>query len=244
MARYKLTVEYFGGAFSGWQRQKNAVSAQEVLEEAVSKLVGERTAVTGCSRTDAGVHALGQVVHVDVETPVPADKIPYALNTLLPDTIKVLSAEIVPSDFHARFHAKRKAYVYKMYVSPHVSPTRAFTHLRVTPPLDLEKMKRALPALLGEHDFRSFLASGSSVKGTVREIYKAELNQVGDELEFYVEGNGFLYNMVRIIVGTLLYIGKGKIGADEMEKIISACDREKAGITAPPEGLYLKKVWY
>ena len=244
MPRYKLTIEYFGAAFSGWQRQKNAITAQEVLEDALTKLAGHTVSVVGSSRTDAGVHALHQVAHADMELPIPAGKIPFALNTILPDTIKVLECEEVGEDFHARYSTKRKAYVYKMYVSAHVHPTRAMTHLRVIPPVDVEKMKKALPALIGKHDFKCFLATGSNVKSTVREIYRAELTECGDELTFYVEGNGFLYNMVRIIIGTLLYIGKGKIQPDDMEKIIKDCDREKAGVTAPPHGLYLQKVWY
>lgn len=244
MPRYKLTVEYFGGAFSGWQRQKNALTAQEVLENALSDLAGTPITVTGSSRTDAGVHALQQVVHADMNVPIPAGKIPFAVNTILPDTIKVLDCEEVDESFHARYSTKRKAYVYKMYISQHVHPTRAMTHLRVLPPVDVEKMKRALPALIGEHDFKCFLATGSAVKSTVRTIYRAELFQDGDELTFYVEGNGFLYNMVRIIVGTLLYIGKGKIEDGAMAKIIEDGDREKAGVTVPPQGLYLQKVWY
>lgn len=244
MPRYKMTVEYFGGAFSGWQRQANALTAQEVLEDALTKLAGAKIAVTGSSRTDAGVHALGQVVHADMDVPIPAHKIPFAVNAILPDTIKVLDCEEVTEDFHARYSTAKKAYVYKIYVSPHVHPTRAMTHLRVVPPLDVDKMRGALPAIVGKHDFKSFLATGSKVKSTVREIYRAELYEQGDELTFYVEGNGFLYNMVRIIVGTLLYIGKGKIQPDEMESIIASGDREKAGVTVPPQGLYLQKVWY
>lgn len=244
MSRYLLTVEYDGTDYCGWQRQKNGVSVQEVLEDALSRATGEKTVCVASGRTDSGVHALGQAVHCDLSTPIPEDKIPFAVNYYLPESVRIRRAEKVSDEFSARFGAKRKTYEYRMYIANISSPTRDRYALRVIPPLDVDAMKEAAESLLGEHDFRCFLASGSQVKTTVRTIYSASIVQNGDELTFTVEGNGFLYNMVRIITGTLIYVGKGKLKASDVAEIIESRDRKRAGKTVPPNGLFLKSVVY
>ena len=244
MKRYKITVSYLGTNYCGWQTQKNGVSVQSVLEDAFSKLFGHKTAVTGSGRTDAGVHALGQVAHFDADTSIPAEKIPFAKNTMLPEDVRVLSCEEAESDFHARFMAKEKTYVYRLYLSPHLNPLKNATAENVCVPLDFAEMERASRHIEGTHDFRCFEASGSSVKDTVRTVKKVEIIKNGEDVEIKVTGNGFLYNMVRIIAGTLVDVGKGKIRADEVEDIIKSGDRTRAGKTLPAKGLTLFSVKY
>ena len=244
MKRYKITVSYLGTNYCGWQTQKNGTSVQSVLENAFSKLFGAKTAVTGSGRTDAGVHALGQVAHFDAETSIPAEKIPFAINTMLPEDVRVLSCEEVSSDFHARFQAKEKTYVYKLYLSPHLNPLKNATAENICVPLDFEKMEKAARFIEGTHDFRCFEASGSSVKDTVRTVEKVEIIKNGEDVEIRVTGNGFLYNMVRIIAGTLVDVGKGKIAANDVEDIIKSGDRVRAGKTLPAKGLTLYSVTY
>lgn len=244
MKRYKITVSYLGTNYCGWQTQKNGTSVQSVLENAFSKLFGAKTAVTGSGRTDAGVHALGQVAHFDAETSIPAEKIPFAINTMLPEDVRVLSCEEVLPDFHARFQAKEKTYVYKLYLSPHLNPLKNATAENVCVPLDFEKMEKAARFIEGTHDFRCFEASGSFVKDTVRTVEKVEIIKNGEDVEIRVTGNGFLYNMVRIIAGTLVDVGKGKIAANDVEDIIKSGDRVRAGKTLPAKGLTLYSVKY
>ena len=173
--RILLTLEYDGTAYAGWQRQENALAVQQVVEEAVSKLVGKRTVLFGASRTDAGVHALGQRAHFDTDSRIPPDKYAYALNTMLPRDIRVRFSRAVPCDLHARFSAVGKQYRYQIYAAPHAGALNRNTHAHVIYPLDAEKMRAELPALLGRHDFAAFAASGSVVKDTVRTITRAEL---------------------------------------------------------------------
>ena len=220
MKRYKITVSYLGTNYCGWQTQKNGTSVQSVLENAFSKLFGAKTAVTGSGRTDAGVHALGQVAHFDAETSIPAE------------------------NFHARFQAKEKTYVYKLYLSPHLNPLKNATAENICVPLDFAEMEKAARFIEGTHDFRCFEASGSSVKDTVRTVEKVEIIKNGEDVEIRVTGNGFLYNMVRIIAGTLVDVGKGKIAANDVEDIIKSGDRVRAGKTLPAKGLTLYSVKY
>ena len=244
MKRYKITVSYLGTNYCGWQTQKNGTSVQSVLENAFSKLFGAKTAVTGSGRTDAGVHALGQVAHFDAETSIPAEKIPFAINTMLPEDVRVLSCEEVSSDFHARFQAKEKTYVYKLYLSPHLNPLKNATAENICVPLDFAEMEKAARFIEGTHDFRCFEASGSSVKDTVRTVEKVEIIKNGEDVEIRVTGNGFLYNMVRIITGTLLEVGKGDYPPEKVKEILAAKDRKMAGATARPEGLTLVQIRY
>lgn len=242
--RVLLRVEYKGTAYCGWQRQKNGLSVQEVLANAVRETTGESAVMHGSGRTDAGVHAIAQAVHFDTATKIPLDKLPIAINAHLPETVRVLSARQVADDFNARFDAHAKTYLYKLYYAPVSSPLReglfAFVHKRP----DAEKMRAAAKYILGEHDFKVFQAAGGHVKTTVRRISALEIREEGAEISFEVTGNGFLYNMVRIMVGTLYYVGIGKIDAEEIPEILLSGDRKRAGKTMPPEGLYLKEVRY
>ena len=242
--RVLIRIEYKGTDYCGWQRQKNGLSVQEVLANAVRETTGEASVMHGSGRTDAGVHAMGQAVHFDTHTNIPLEKLPIAINAHLPESIRVLSAREVEPTFNARFDALSKTYVYKVYCAPVSSPLReglfAFVHKRP----NVEKMRLAAKYILGEHDFKVFQAAGGHVKTTVRTITALEIAEQGDEITFEVTGNGFLYNMVRIMVGTLYYVGIGKIDADEIPDILSFGKRDRAGKTMPPEGLYLKKVVY
>lgn len=242
--RIKLTIEYDGTAYAGWQRQENALAVQQVIEEALTKLTRARVVIAGASRTDAGVHALGQTAHFDTESRIPPDKYAFALNTMLPADIRIRKSEAVSEDFHARFSNKGKRYRYLIYQSPHAGALNRNTHAHVIYPLDDEKMRRELTALIGKHDFAAFAASGSVVKDTVRTIYSASLTRRGDELELLVEGSGFLYNMVRIIAGTLISVGAGRLEEGAFARAIQSGNRLDLGVTAPAHGLTLMEVYY
>ena len=242
--RIKLTIEYDGTAYAGWQRQENALAVQQVIEEALTKPTRARVVTAGASRTDAGVHALGQTAHFDTESRIPPDKYAFALNTMLPADIRIRKSEAVSEDFHARFSNKGKRYRYLIYQSPHAGALNRNTHAHVIYPLDDEKMRRELTALIGTHDFAAFAASGSVVKDTVRTIYSASLARRGDELELLVEGSGFLYNMVRIIAGTLISVGAGRLEEGAFARAIQSGNRLDLGVTAPAHGLTLMEVYY
>ncbi len=244
MRRIKLILEYDGTAYAGWQRQINALSVQQALEEALTKLTAESVATTGSSRTDAGVHALAQTVHFDTSCGIPGDKFSFALNTMLPSDIRVQHSEDVGADFHARFCAKGKLYRYLILEAPHASALRRNTHAHVIYPLNVERMREEAQALLGTHDFAAFAASGSIVKDTVRTIHSVELTRSGDEIRLLISGTGFLYNMVRIIAGTLISVGSGKLGPGAFARAIDTKDRLALGVTAPAHGLTLMEVWY
>jgi len=244
MARIKLIVEYDGTNYAGWQRQDNALSVQEVLETALGKLLQSPVRVTGASRTDAGVHALGQSVHFDTESRIPPEKYAYALNTLLPRDVRVRLSRQVADDFHARFSTKGKRYRYRIYQSPHAGALNRNTHWHVMYPLDLEKMQRELDDLVGTHDFKAFAASGSVVKDTVRTIYRADVSRDENDYTITVAGTGFLYNMVRIIAGTVVSVGTGKLEPGAMKRAIETGDRLTLGVTAPAYGLTLMEVFY
>lgn len=240
----KILLEYEGTAYSGWQRQKNAISIQEVLENAIKSITGEAVNVIGSGRTDAGVHALGQVANFKTQTKIPIEKLPYAINSKLPEDIVVKHAEIVPEDFHARFWAKAKIYTYTIYNAKFPSPLLRRYSYFYPRPLNVRAMKKAADMLIGTHDFASFMASNSPVKSTVRCIERLEVFQNGDIVKFEIEANGFLYNMVRIIAGTLLDVGINKKKANDIISIIKSKDRSMAGKTLPPQGLCLIKVIY
>ena len=238
--RVLLTVSYDGTAYAGWQRQQNALAVQQVLEEALRKLTGEATlTVTGSSRTDAGVHALGQRVHFDTASRIPPDKFPFALNTCLPADIRVLDGRYVPAEFHARFDAAGKRYTYRIHNAPHASALYRHLCAHVPVPLQMEPMERSLQTLLGTHDFSAFQAAGGTAKTTVRTIEQVELTRQGDDLTLTIQGNAFLYNMVRIIAGTLIQVGNGQYPPERVKKILDACDRSVSGPTAPAHGLTL-----
>ena len=242
--RIKLIVEFDGTDYAGWQRQENAITVQQRLEEALERLFGEKITVFGASRTDAGVHAAGMVCHLDVETKIPVERIAYALNFTLPKDIRVKDSAQAAPGFHARFDAKAKWYRYTIYNHKHASALNRRTVAHVPYVLSVSRMQEALQDLLGKHDFAAFAASGSVVKDTTREIYLARLQKNGDKIVLDIMGNGFLYNMVRIIAGTLIDIGRGKLGTDTFKKMLQTKDRVMGGMTAPPQGLILQRIYY
>ena len=240
----KLNLQYDGTEYHGWQIQKNAPTVQETVTRALEKITGEKVTLTGCGRTDAGVHAENYVCNFFASASIPPDKYPYALNSVLPSDIVCFGATQVGGDFHANKSAKSKRYVYRIlnHEFPDAVLCRYAWHYRY--PLDIQKMCEAAKAFLGEHDFIGFASSGFSVKTTVRTIYSLDVTREGEIITVDIHGNGFLYNMVRIITGTLVSVGGGKINPADMTGIIASRDRERAGITAPPEGLCLKEVYY
>lgn len=242
--RVMLTVEYEGTNYAGWQRQKNALSVQQVLEEAVLAATGREVRMVGAGRTDAGVHALGQCAHFDIETTIPPEKLSYALNLVLPEDIRVRESRRVPDGFHVLRDAHRKHYRYAIYNAEHACAVNRQVYAHVRQPLDEKQMQAAAMYLKGKHDFASFQAAGSPVMDTVRTIYAIEVRRVGECVYLDVIGNGFLYNMVRIIVGTLLEIGKGRRPAGWMSDVLEAKDRSAAGPTAPAKGLVMVSVEY
>ncbi len=242
--RILLTLSYDGSAYAGWQRQENAMAVQEKVEKALHKLTGDRIGITGASRTDSGVHALGQRAHFDTRSHIPPDKYPFALNTCLPPDIRVLEGREVGGGFHARFDAKGKRYTYRIHNAPHASALMRNLSAHVPQSLDLAAMEKSLPSLIGTHDFAAFQAAGGTAKTTLRTLWKAALVKQGDELSLTVEGNAFLYNMVRIIAGTLIDIGLGRITPAAFATALSSGDRLDLGITAPAKGLELTRVFY
>ncbi|MBP3540447.1 MAG: tRNA pseudouridine(38-40) synthase TruA [Clostridia bacterium] len=242
--RVLLTVSYDGTAYAGWQRQQNALAVQQVLEEALSRLTGESVTVTGSSRTDAGVHALSQMVHFDTASRIPADKYPFALNTCLPYDIRVLEGRNVPGTFHARFDAQGKMYTYRIHNARHASALYRNLCAHVPQRLDFSLMQQSLPALLGTHDFAAFQATGGTAKTTIRTIHDVQLVKSGDDLTFTIRGNAFLYNMVRIIVGAMLDVGMGRLPVDCFRQALEDGSRLSLGVTAPACGLELTRVYY
>lgn len=247
MKRIKLTLSYDGTDYNGWQIQTKPIGVktiQGVLEDGLKRLAGEDIKVTAAGRTDAGVHALGQVVHFDTNSSIPVERYPKALESVLPKDIIALRARDVENSFHARYSAKSKTYHYTFDQGdmPHVFWRRFAYHYPF--PLNIQAMEKAAKYVIGTHDFTSFCASGSSVKDFARTVTSCSLWQDKQFLHLEVKGNGFLYNMVRIIAGTLLEVGKGKIEAQQIKDILKAKNRNLAGPTLPPQGLCLMKVDY
>ncbi len=244
MKNIKLTIEYEGSNYHGWQVQPNATTIQGEIVKAIKKVTKEDVNLIGSGRTDTGVHAKGQVANFITESNIPEDKFSYAINSQLPLDISILKSEEVPMNFHSRYDAMGKRYSYIIYNNPIRSPLyRNYTY-HVPYKLDFEKMNIAKRDLLGTHDFKAFMASGSSIVDTVRTIHSISLTKKNDLIYFQIEGNGFLYNMVRIIVGTLIEVGNGKITQDSIMQILESKNRDTAGHTAPARGLYLEKVFY
>lgn len=237
MKRVKMVVAYDGTNYKGWQVQPNGITIEEVLNKTLSDLLGENIVVTGASRTDSGVHSLGNVAIFDTETRMPADKIAFALNQRLPEDIVVQGSCEVPADWHPRYQNSKKTYEYRIVNRTFRMPTRRLDTYFYHHPLDVEKMKKAASYLVGEHDFKSFCAIGAQVKTTVRTIYSCDVFKEGDIITIRVTGNGFLYNMVRIIAGTLIRVGGGDFEPEQVQDILEACDRAAAGPTAPAHGL-------
>ena len=245
MKRIKLTVAYDGTNYHGWQVQPNAVTIEGKLNEAISELTKETIQVIGASRTDAGVHALGNVAVFDTESRIPGGKFSYALNQRLPDDIVIQQSQEVDKDFHPRYCTCEKTYEYVILNRKFPLPEYRNTAFFYYGDLDIKAMQEATKAFLGKHDFAGFCSAGAQDKTTVRTIYELTVEKKdNDMICIRVRGNGFLYNMVRIIAGTLLEVGKGNIEAKSLENRIAAADRSQAGPTAPARGLKLIRIQY
>ncbi len=244
LKRLKLTLAYDGTLFAGWQVQPNGRSVQGEIEAVLRKVLRRPTRVTGSGRTDAGVHALAQVAHIDVPSAADPFRLLRSVNSLLPKDISLLSVEPAPADFHARFSAKAKHYRYRMFLGEAPTPfDRPYVHV-VRAKLSVAKMKREAKALVGRHDFRAFARAGSGKGGTVRTIMSAKLTRRGDELVFDIVGEGFLHNMVRSIVGTLIDVGRGRLPAGTVSNLLRGRSLSAAGTTASSSGLILVNVGY
>jgi tRNA pseudouridine38-40 synthase len=244
MKRIKMIVAYEGTNYCGFQVQPNGITVEEVLNSKLSELLKEPIKIIGASRTDSGVHALGNVVVFDANTPIPGDKISFALNHILPDDIRIQGSCEVEEEFHPRFCKSRKTYEYKIvnrtFPIPTLRHTAHFSHYV----MDVELMREAAKYLVGRHDFKSFATAKLEVTDTVREIYALTIDENEGIITIRVTGGGFLYNMVRIIAGTLMEVGKKRFTPKEIQAILEGCDRSLAGPTAPANGLTLVKIEY
>ena len=239
-----LTLQYDGSGYHGYQIQPEAITVQRVIEDTLSSITGENIKVNGCSRTDAGVHAYEYACSFTTSFPIPAERLPIVLNAKFPDDIKALNCVEVSPDFHARFDTKSKTYRYT--INTHKNPmvfSRNF-EWQLKKELNVEDMNKACVYFLGEHDFSAFMTSGNVISSAVRSIYDLRVESNENLVYIYIRANGYLYNMVRIITGTLVNVGLGKYPPDKVKDIINSCDRSKSGPTAPPQGLALYKVEY
>ena len=242
--RVKLIISYDGTNYCGWQVQINGITVEEVINRELSRMLGEDIAVIGASRTDSGVHALGNVAVFDTFSKIPPEKMCFALNQRLPDDIRIQDSCEVPLDFHPRYCDSTKTYEYKILNRRFDNPVmRLYTHF-VYMPLDYEKMQEAAKYLVGEHDFKSFCSARTQVTDTVRTIYSLDVSKEDDIIKIRISGNGFLYNMVRIIVGTLIKVGLKVYPPEYVKEILEACDRNVAGPKAPAKGLTLIGIVY
>lgn len=244
MRRLLITIQYDGSRYHGWQVQKNAVSVQQVFQDAVEQVFGNRLDVKGCSRTDSGVHANAYALTLDTDMAISDEGVVRALNTKLPSDIAALSCREVSDDFHPRYSCRSKQYVYKLYNRKMRNPFTVNYAYHYNRKVDEAFLNEAAKAFLGTHDFAGFCSVNSDVEDTVRTVYDARVYREEDTVYFVFEADGFLYNMVRIMVGTLLFVSEGKIKPEELPEIIASKDRKRAGKTAPPQGLYLNKVNY
>ena len=244
MRNIKLTIEYDGKDFNGWQKQPNKLNIQGTIEQAIKQITGEEVQLDASGRTDAGVHAFGQVANFKTNSNIPIEKIAIAINSNLKKSIRILQAEEVEERFHSRLSCKKKTYRYVINNSDIPSAIYRNLETHITQKLNVEKMKEAVKFFEGEHDFKAFKASGTSSKSSVRTIYDAQIYQNGDKIYIELTGNGFLYNMVRIIAGTLIRVGTGEYKPEQIPEILAAKDREMAGPTAPAHGLTMIGIEY
>lgn len=242
--RYALLLSYDGTEYGGWQIQKNAVTVQQKLTEALEDTLGYKENVIASGRTDSGVHAKAQVCHFDAQTSIPAEKLADALNARLPEDISVLRTVAAPDGFDAQSSAKKKTYCYRFYLSKRRLPLNDRYSVQIKYSIDLQKLKYAAKLFEGEHDFKAYCAAGSRVKTTVRRIYSIEVKNDGCNVAVYVTGNGFLYNMVRTLVGTLIYYAAGRLMEEDIVRSLEECDRNSVGKTMPAKGLTLESVEY
>lgn len=244
MRRIKLTVAYDGTNYSGWQAQNNAVTIEGVLNKVLSRLLKEEIIVIGASRTDAGVHSMGNIAVFDTESTIPGERFLYVINQKLPEDIVVVHSEEVPLDWHPRHQNSRKTYEYHIYNSKIPNPVKRLYTNFVSFDLDVELMKEGAKYLVGEHDFAGFCSIKTNAKTTVRTIYDLQVEERGDEIVIRVTGNGFLYNMVRIIAGVLIRVGRGFYPPEKVKELLDGQERTGEAITAPPQGLCLMVIEY
>lgn len=244
MKRVKLVVAYDGTNYHGWQVQDNGITIEEVLNRTISELVQEDIKVIGASRTDAGVHACGNVAVFDTESRIPGDKFSFALNQRLPEDIRIQESCEVDADFHPRYADTVKTYEYNILNRRFELPSKRLYAAFCYYPMDIERMNQAAAYLVGEHDFKSFCSAGAQVQTTVRTIYAVNVTKDADMVHIRITGNGFLYNMVRIIAGTLMQVGTGLMEPEQVKEILEARDRSKAGPTAVAKGLTLVEIRY
>lgn len=244
MRRLIITIQYDGSNYHGWQVQSNALTVQEVFQNAVEKVFGRRLDVKGCSRTDAGVHANMYVLTLDTDMNISNDGVIFALNSHLPKDVAVIDCSEGDFDFHPRYSCKSKEYVYKLYNGKIRNPFLSDYAFYYRYPIDADYLNEQAQAFVGTYDYSGFCSAKSDVEDTVRTVKSFSVTRQGDMVYFRVEADGFLYNMVRIMVGTLLFVSEGKIEKDELNDVILSKDRKRAGKTAPPQGLYLNKAVY
>lgn len=244
MRNLLFTIRFDGSRYHGWQVQLNAVTVQQTFQDAWERISCSRDNVTGCSRTDSGVHANMYCCNIRTENPIPCDKAVQAMNAVLPDDIAVISCREVPYDFHSRYSCSEKEYVYLIHNSPSRDPFLCGRAWEYKYPIDESFLDFQAKSFIGSFDYSAFCASGSSVEDTVRNVSSASVTRQGDNVMFTVRANGFLYNMVRIMTGTLIDISRGRIQPGTIGDIILSLDRERAGVTAPAQGLYLNRVFY
>lgn len=244
MRNIKLTIEYDGKGFNGWQKQPDKLNIQGEIEKAIEEITGEKVDLTASGRTDAGVHSLGQTANFKTNSNIPIEKFAKAINSKLKKSIVIKSAEEVDERFHSRYSVKSKTYRYIINNSENGTAIYRGLEYHISNPLDYKKMNEAIKYFIGEHDFKAFKASGTSSKSSVRKILDGEVRKEGERVIIEITGTGFLYNMVRIISGTLLEVGLGKLEPSDITKIIESKERQNAGKTLPAHGLYLLKVEY
>lgn len=244
MRRLLLTIRYDGSAYHGWQVQNNAITIQQVLQDAIERAFGNRLDVIGCSRTDSGVHANEYCVSFDTDMSIACENVVFALNGFLPKDVAAVDCKEVALDFHPRYHVKSKQYVYKLYNAQIRDPFLTDYAYHYRRKIDADYLNKEAQAFVGTHDYSGFCSVNSDVADTVRDVKSFSVTRDGDMVLFTVEADGFLYNMVRIMVGTLLFVSEGKIKSGELGDVIKSLDRTRAGKTAPPQGLYLNKVNY
>lgn len=244
MRNIKLTIEYDGKEYNGWQKQPNRLNIQGEIEKAIKTITGEEVELIGSGRTDAGVHAFAQVANFKLDSNFPIEKMATAINSQLKQSIRIKKAEEVNQNFHSRYHCHKKTYMYIIDNSEQGTAIYRGLTYHISQPLNVENMQKAVTYLIGEHDFSSFKSSGTSSKSSIRTIYDAKVLKEQERVVIVLTGNGFLYNMVRIIAGTLIDVGLNNIKPEEFQNIIKAKDRQKAGKTLPPQGLFLANVEY
>jgi tRNA pseudouridine38-40 synthase len=244
VTNFKAVIQYDGTNYSGWQIQPNRVTIQGTLQQTLHKITEEKVTIHASGRTDAGVHALGQVASFKLEKVMKAPLLQSALNSLLPQDIRIIHLDKAPDEFNARYNANSKEYQYQIFAGKVLSPFlyKYFYHFPVE--LDIAEMKKAAQKFIGEHDFSAFKSAESSCKNYVRKVFQSDIVSNEDIIYYIVVANGFMHYMVRTMVGTLIEVGRGKIAAEQIEKIITSKNRAKAGATAPPQGLFLIKVNY